>query len=158
MQYESQLLRELTPAEQAIAERLLRIAAGRLPGPSIDVDRALPWVARKTGLLLAPGQAEAVRLALTSKAVVITGGPGVGKTNIVDAILRILVAKGVELVLCADRTRRPADERGHRARGPDHPPAAGRSIRGPAASDATRTIRSTAACWSWTRPRWWTSR
>ena len=74
-------------------------------GRVIDVDRALPWVARKTGLSLAPGQAEAVRLALTSKAVVITGGPGVGKTTIVDAILRILAAKGVELVLCAPTGR-----------------------------------------------------
>ncbi len=92
-------------AERAIAERLLRIAAGRLPWPGIDVDRALPWVERKTGLSLAPGQAAAVRLALTSKAVVITGGPGVGKTTIVDAILRILAAKGVEIVLCAPTGR-----------------------------------------------------
>ncbi len=54
---------------------------------------------------LAPGQAEAVRLALTSKATVITGGPGVGKTTLVDAILRILAAKRVELVLCAPTGR-----------------------------------------------------
>ena len=92
-------------AERAIAERLLGIAAGRLPWPPIDVERALPWVERKTGLSLAPGQAEAVRLALASKAVVITGGPGVGKTTIVDAILRIVVAKGVERVLCAPTGR-----------------------------------------------------
>ena len=92
-------------AERAIAERLLAIAAGRLPWPPIDVERALPWVERKTGLSLAPGQAEAVRLALASKAVVITGGPGVGKTTIVDAILRILAAKGVERVLCAPTGR-----------------------------------------------------
>ena len=92
-------------AERAIAERLLGIAAGRLPWPAIDAERALPWVERKTGLSLAPGQAEAVRLALASKAVVITGGPGVGKTTIVDAILRILAAKGVELVLCAPTGR-----------------------------------------------------
>ena len=92
-------------AERAIAERLLGIAAGRLPWPAIDAKRALPWVERKTGLSLAPGQAEAVRLALASKAVVITGGPGVGKTTIVDAILRIVAAKGVELVLCAPTGR-----------------------------------------------------
>ena len=92
-------------AERAIAERLLGIAAGRLHWPAIDSERALPWVERKTGLSLAPGQAEAVRLALASKAVVITGGPGVGKTTIVDAILRILAAKGVELVLCAPTGR-----------------------------------------------------
>ena len=94
-------------AERATAERLLDIAAGRLPWPPIsgDVERALPWVERKSGLSLAPGQAEAVRLALASKAVVITGGPGVAKTTIVDAILRILAAKGVERVLCAPTGR-----------------------------------------------------
>ena len=92
-------------AERAIAERLLGIAAGKLPWPAIDAERALPWVERKTGLSLAPGQAEAVRLALASKAVVITGGPGVGKTTIVDTILRILAAKGVERVLCAPTGR-----------------------------------------------------
>ena len=92
-------------AERAIAERLLDIAAGRLPWPPIDVERALPWVERKSSLSLAPGQADAVRLALASKAVVITGGPGVGKTTIVDAILRILAAKGVERVLCAPTGR-----------------------------------------------------
>ncbi len=53
----------------------------------------------KTGLSLAASQADAVRLALTSKALVITGGPGVGKTTIVNAILRILAAKGVTLLL-----------------------------------------------------------
>ena len=116
-------------AERAIAERLLGIAAGKLPWPAIDAERALPWVERKTGLSLAPGQAEAVRLALASKAVVITGGPGVGKTTIVDAILRILAAKGVERVLCAPTgraARRMSEATGFG--GPHHPPAArGRS-------------------------------
>ncbi len=46
-----------------------------------------------------------MRLALTSKAVVIAGGPGVGKTTIVDTILQILAAKGVELALCAPTGR-----------------------------------------------------
>ena len=101
-------LGHLYRAERAIAERLLRIAAGRLPWPGIDVERALPWVARKTGLSLAPGQAEAVRLALTSKAVVITGGPGVGKTTIVDAIL----ASWPRRASSSSCARRPAAPRG----------------------------------------------
>ena len=92
-------------AERAIAERLLTIAAGKLPWPDIDVEKALPWVERKTGLVLAPGQTDAVRLALTSKATVITGGPGVGKTTIVNSILRILAAKDVDLLLCAPTGR-----------------------------------------------------
>ena len=92
-------------AERTIAERLLAIAAGTLPWAEIDLDKALPWVERKTGLTLAPGQAEAVRLALTSKAVVVTGGPGVGKTTIVNAILRVLTARGVDILLCAPTGR-----------------------------------------------------
>ena len=95
----------LYQAERAVAERLVDLVAGKLPWPDIDVERALPWVEKQSGLSLAPGQAEAVRLALTSKAIVITGGPGVGKTTLVDAILRILAAKGVELVLCAPTGR-----------------------------------------------------
>ncbi len=92
-------------AEQSIADRILRIAAGLLPWPDIEIGKALPWVERKTGLALAAGQADAVRIALTAKATVITGGPGVGKTTIVNAILRILSAKGVDILLCAPTGR-----------------------------------------------------
>ena len=92
-------------AERVIAERFLRIAGGRRPWPDIEAGKALPWVERKTGLSLAASQADAIRLALTSKAIVITGGPGVGKTTLVNAILLILAAKGVDIVLCAPTGR-----------------------------------------------------
>ena len=92
-------------AERAIAGRLLGIAAGKPPWPYIDPDKALPWVERNTGLALAPGQADAVRVALSSKTSVITGGPGVGKTTIVNSILRVLFAKGVDILLCAPTGR-----------------------------------------------------
>ena len=92
-------------AERAIAGRLLEIAAGNLPWPDIDPDKALPWVEGKTGLALAPGQVDAVRAALSSKVSVITGGPGVGKTTIVNSILRILSAKGADILLCAPTGR-----------------------------------------------------
>ncbi len=92
-------------AEQVIAERILRIANGKLPWPHIDPDKALPWIEQKIGLSLAESQIAAVRLALMSKVLVITGGPGVGKTTIVKAILRILAAKGTEILLCAPTGR-----------------------------------------------------
>jgi exodeoxyribonuclease V alpha subunit len=92
-------------AEQGIADRLRRLIAGPLPWPAIDADKALPWIESKTGLTLAASQAEAIRLALRSKALVITGGPGVGKTTIVNSILRILAAKAVRLLLCAPTGR-----------------------------------------------------
>ena len=92
-------------AERAIAGRIIDIAAGNLPWPDIDPGKALPWVEGKTGLALAPGQADAVRAALSSKVSVITGGPGVGKTTIVNSILRILSAKDVDILLCAPTGR-----------------------------------------------------
>ena len=92
-------------AEQVIAERVRRLVNGALPWPSIDPEKALPWIERKTGLSLAESQIAAIRLALMSKVLVVTGGPGVGKTTIVNAILRILAAKSVNLLLCAPTGR-----------------------------------------------------
>ena len=92
-------------AERGIAEQLKRIRSGPLPWPGIDIDKALPWIEQKTALTLAPSQAEAIRLAIRSKLMVITGGPGVGKTTIVNSILRILAAKDVKLLLCAPTGR-----------------------------------------------------
>ena len=92
-------------AERTIADRLTRLANGTLPWPWIDPDKALPWVEKHIGLALAASQVAAVRLALMSKVTVMTGGPGVGKTTIVKAILRILAAKGTEILLCAPTGR-----------------------------------------------------
>ena len=92
-------------AEKGIADRLHKLIAGPLPWPVIDADKALPWIEQKTGLTLAPSQCEAIRLALRSKVVVITGDPGVGKTTIVNSILQILAAKAVALLLCAPTGR-----------------------------------------------------
>ncbi len=98
-------LANLYRAEQAIAEKLLALYRAKLPWGSIDADKALPWIEQRIGIELAPSQKAAVRLALASKVLVITGGPGVGKTTIVNSILRILAAKTVKLLLCAPTGR-----------------------------------------------------
>jgi len=92
-------------AEQAIANRLASLKQSALPWQNIDADKAIPWIEGKTGLELATSQRDAIRLALSSKVTVITGGPGVGKTTIVNSILRILAAKRVEMLLCAPTGR-----------------------------------------------------
>jgi len=92
-------------AERTIAQRVMRLANGTLPWPWIDPEKALPWVEKHIGLALAESQVAAIRLALKSKVLVITGGPGVGKTTIVRGILRILAAKGTEILLCAPTGR-----------------------------------------------------
>ncbi len=92
-------------AEKVVAERLNALAAGQPSWPGIDAGKAIPWVERQLGVTLAESQREAVRMAVSSKTIVITGGPGVGKTTLVDAILRILVAKGVSIALAAPTGR-----------------------------------------------------
>jgi len=92
-------------SEQAIAERLRLLSRGRPPWPVIDAWRAIPWVESKTGLALAPSQREALTLAVGAKVLVITGGPGVGKTTLVNSVLKVLGVKGVRVGLCAPTGR-----------------------------------------------------
>ncbi|TFG89080.1 MAG: ATP-dependent RecD-like DNA helicase, partial [Hyphomicrobiales bacterium] len=112
-------LASLYRAERAIAERLLALTRAKLPWGSIDADKAVPWIEQRIGLELAASQQAAVRLALAAKVLVLTGGPGVGKTTIVNAILGILAAKGVKLLLCAPTGRaakRLNETTGHEAK------------------------------------------
>src|SRR3954447_12772695 len=95
----------LYQAEKGIAGRLQGLCAGDLPWTEIDAERAIGWVEGKTGMTLAPSQREAVTLALRSKVLVITGGPGCGKTTLVNAILAILRARRVQVALCAPTGR-----------------------------------------------------
>ncbi len=92
-------------SEERLAAKLLALARGRPPWPALDADAALGWVAERLGVSLAPLQADAVRLALGSKVLVLTGGPGVGKTTLVSAVLKVLLARGVRPVLCAPTGR-----------------------------------------------------
>ena len=92
-------------AEQSIAERLVGLGAGSPPWLAMDPEKAIPWVERKVGISLAESQKEAVRLALRAKVLVITGGPGVGKTTLVNAILKILQAKTPAIALAAPTGR-----------------------------------------------------
>ena len=98
-------LAALYRAEHEIAEKLKTLAVGKPPWPVIDVDKAIPWVEQRTKLALADSQKTALRAALASKMMVITGGPGVGKTTLVNSLLKILNAKSVTIALCAPTGR-----------------------------------------------------
>jgi exodeoxyribonuclease V alpha subunit len=97
-------LTALQRAERGIAEHVARLLGTPAWGP-IATERAIPWVEAKTGLSLSESQRAAVAQAVNGKLTVITGGPGVGKTTVVNSILRILRAKGVAVLLCAPTGR-----------------------------------------------------
>ena len=103
-------LAHLHKGERQIAEALRALRAGAPPWSraergAIEPALAIPWVERRLGLQLAESQKASVALALASKVLVITGGPGVGKTTLIDAILRILAARRLRIQLCAPTGR-----------------------------------------------------
>lgn len=91
--------------EVSLAQRLLALQHGPYPSPPIAVEKAVAWAESRMGLALAPAQRDAVARALTAKVSIITGGPGVGKTTLVRAIIQILAAKKVAVSLCAPTGR-----------------------------------------------------
>jgi exodeoxyribonuclease V alpha subunit len=95
----------LRAAENVIAETVLRLAAQPPAYPALDFDKALAWVQERTKKVLSPSQQDALRCVLSSRLVVVTGGPGVGKTTLLDSLLKILAAKKVRFQLCAPTGR-----------------------------------------------------
>jgi exodeoxyribonuclease V alpha subunit len=102
---EALFLTPLYRAETGCAANLRRLREGALPWDEIDAAKAIPWVEEKTGLTLSGSQKTAVAQVLCSKVSVITGGPGVGKTTLVNSLLTILRAKRVNIGLCAPTGR-----------------------------------------------------
>ncbi|MET8508121.1 ATP-dependent RecD-like DNA helicase [Streptomyces sp. NPDC004787] len=96
-------------AELSLAGQLRRLLSAeedRLPAfRDVAWDRALGWLAERTGASLAPEQEEAVRLALTRKVAVLTGGPGCGKSFTVRSIVELARAKRAKVVLAAPTGR-----------------------------------------------------
>jgi exodeoxyribonuclease V alpha subunit len=92
-------------AEKGVAAKLLELSSGR-PEHSIEnVAQAVAWSSNKLQLDLAPEQAEAVKMGLSQKVSVITGGPGTGKSTILKALLLILAQKGIVVKLAAPTGR-----------------------------------------------------
>lgn len=97
-------LPDLYSAEQDIAVRLRELASHPAQPPR-DVEISLQALERAQGFSYAPAQREAIRLAVSSRVMVLTGGPGTGKTTTVNAIIALLEHQGERVSLCAPTGR-----------------------------------------------------
>jgi exodeoxyribonuclease V alpha subunit len=109
-------------SERGLASSLRRLLSARADRlhtfQTLDWDKALGWLKIKTGADLAPEQAEAVKLALTQKVAVLTGGPGCGKSFTVRSVVELARARNAKVVLAAPTGRaakRLAELTGHEA-------------------------------------------
>jgi exodeoxyribonuclease V alpha subunit len=105
--------------ETGIAERLRALSADPKSIRSVNVENALEWVQERLDIRLAENQAKALRCALENKIMVITGGPGTGKTTIINAILKIFSKLKIKILLAAPTGRaskRMSEATGHEAK------------------------------------------
>ena len=105
--------------EKSIAYALKKLMSAPLKRRKIDASKAVEWVQAKLSLSLASNQVEAVRCAVDNKVMVITGGPGTGKTTIINSILKIFGRLGIDILLAAPTGRaakRITETTGHEAK------------------------------------------
>ena len=105
--------------ETSIAIRLKALSNARKSIRKIDGEKAIEWVQKQLSMTLAEKQVEAIRSAVNKKVMVITGGPGTGKTTIINAILTIFSKLKIQILLAAPTGRaakRMSETTGHEAK------------------------------------------
>jgi exodeoxyribonuclease V alpha subunit len=111
-------LQHLYKAETELAFDLRSLATGTSPLKNADPEKAITWVEKKIGIELASLQKEAIRTLFRNKVLVITGGPGVGKTTLVNALIHMYKARKLSVKLGAPTGRaakRMTETTGHPA-------------------------------------------
>ncbi len=97
--------KDLYQAETGIAKKLEAILSVPVTAPDIDAERISFQVQKKTGITLSAGQLDVLHKILLHKAVIITGGPGTGKTTLIRSIHAVFSAMGKKVLLAAPTGR-----------------------------------------------------
>ena len=98
-------LKPLHIAEVNVAKRLKTLLESPRQPIQIDIEKAIEWVKRESSIELAEMQKEALRKAINGKVLVITGGPGTGKTTLINCLITILGRKNQHIVLASPTGR-----------------------------------------------------
>lgn len=92
-------------SEVDIANQLLRIINAKSLFPEINIEKAVQWVQKEIKINFAERQEKAVKTAASSKLLIITGGPGTGKTTVINAIIKIYRELGAKILQAAPTGR-----------------------------------------------------
>ncbi len=106
-------------SETSIVARMKTLISSPKSIRKIDSDKAIEWVQEQLTITLAKKQVEAIKCAAEDKVMIITGGPGTGKTTIINAILKVFSKLRVKIMLAAPTGRaakRMSDATGHKAK------------------------------------------
>ena len=117
--YKAVYLAKFHFSEASIASRLHGLISAAKSIRKIDTTKAIDWVQDQLHITLAERQVEAIKAAVEDKVLVITGGPGTGKTTIIHAVLKIFAKLGVDILLAAPTGRaakRMSEATGHEAK------------------------------------------
>jgi exodeoxyribonuclease V alpha subunit len=103
--YQAVYLTPLFIAEVNAANRLKSLIEAPKQSVQIDIEKAIAWVQQSAGIELAELQKETIRKGVTSKVLVVSGGPGTGKTTLVNCLIRIMETKGQKILLASPTGR-----------------------------------------------------
>ena len=98
-------LRSLHASEEGIVKQAMRLLSSDVKLIDIDIEKAIIWFETRFGISLALQQRSAISSAISSKVMVITGGPGTGKTTLINGIIQILKRKERSILLAAPTGR-----------------------------------------------------
>jgi exodeoxyribonuclease V alpha subunit len=98
-------LAALHAAELAVSAKIHRLQATAPPHRPIQADKAVAWASERMKIQFAPSQADALQMALSEKVSIITGGPGVGKTTLIRALVEVFGARQLQVCLAAPTGR-----------------------------------------------------
>lgn len=92
-------------SEKGIADRLEKLGRGDPPWSGIDSEKSIEGIEKSEGIEFSQSQKIALKKAIQSKTMIITGGPGVGKTTLLRLLLKIISAKNINIMLAAPTGR-----------------------------------------------------